>query len=74
MEGAATRTDSGSGRGRDARGGVDAGGDRDAAFPSYMPIMSFVGGKSYIHGFENRRADTAKMPRDLAAVMPGEGV
>ena len=46
----------------------------DAAYPSYLPIMSFVGGKSYIHGFENRRSDTAGMPKDLTAVMPGEGV
>jgi predicted transglutaminase-like cysteine proteinase len=47
---------------------------RDAAFPGYMPIMSFVGGKSYIHGFENKRSDTAGMPKDLASVSPGEGV
>jgi predicted transglutaminase-like cysteine proteinase len=46
----------------------------DAASPAYMPIMSFVGAKSYIHGFENRRSETARMPKDLGAVMPGEGV
>lgn len=46
----------------------------DTASPAYMPIMSFVGGKSYIHGFENRRSETARTPRDLGAVMPGEGV
>ena len=46
----------------------------DDAFPSYMPIMSFVGDKSYIHGFEQKRTDFAGMPRDLGAVSPGEGV
>lgn len=47
---------------------------RDSAFSSYLPIMSFVGDKSYIHGFENKRADMAGTPKDLSAVLPGEGV
>ena len=46
----------------------------DSAFPSYLPIMSFVGDKSYIHGFEAQRSDFAQMPKDLASVSPGEGV
>ena len=46
----------------------------DSDFASYMPIMSFVGDKSYIHGFERRRTDFAGMPSDLGAVSPGEGV
>jgi predicted transglutaminase-like cysteine proteinase len=46
----------------------------DTSFRSYMPIVSFVGGKSYIHGFERKRTDMATMPRDLASVMPGEGL
>ena len=45
----------------------------DAAFPGYMPIMSFVGERSFIHGFEARRTETAGA-RDLGAVLPGEGV
>ena len=47
---------------------------KDSAYPSYVPIMSFVGGRSYIHGFERRRSETADAPADLAVVAPGEGV
>ena len=47
---------------------------RDSAYPSYLPIVSFVADKSYIHGFESRRSETAQMPADLGSVMPGEGV
>ncbi len=43
----------------------------DNAFPSYLPIVSFVAGRSYIHGFEHQRSDMAQMPSDLAAVSPG---
>ena len=46
----------------------------DAAYSSYLPIMSFVAGKSYIHGFENRSAAFADLPTDLSAVSPGEGI
>lgn len=42
----------------------------DTAFISYVPIMSFVGGKNYIHGFQDRRTGVAA--NDLSAVMPGE--
>jgi predicted transglutaminase-like cysteine proteinase len=43
----------------------------DTAFPNYLPIVSFVGGRSYLHGFRSQRADMAQMPADLAAVFPG---
>ena len=43
----------------------------DDQFPSYLPIVSFVGGRSYIHGFEQQRSDMAAMPSDLAAISPG---
>ena len=43
----------------------------DDQFPSYLPIVSFVGGRSYIHGFEQQRSNMAAMPSDLAAISPG---
>lgn len=46
----------------------------DTAYPSYMPIMSFVAAKSYIHGFETQRSDLAEQPGDLASISPGEGL
>lgn len=46
----------------------------DESFASYMPIMSFVGDKSYIHGFRNKRAETAAMPTSYADIAPGEGI
>ncbi|MDB5562948.1 MAG: hypothetical protein JWN11_2366 [Hyphomicrobiales bacterium] len=46
----------------------------DTALANYMPIMSFVGGKSYIHGFTSQRPAMASLPMDLNSVMPGEGV
>lgn len=45
----------------------------DGAYPNYVPIMSFVGGKSYIHGFENRTTAVA-YAGDLSKVSPGEGL
>ncbi|CDP53592.1 hypothetical protein [Devosia sp. DBB001] len=42
----------------------------DTAFISYVPIMSFVGGKNYIHGFQDRRSAVAL--GNMADVMPGE--
>lgn len=45
----------------------------DTAYPNYVPIMSFVGDKSYIHGFENRNTAIA-FSGDLGAVRPGEGI
>jgi predicted transglutaminase-like cysteine proteinase len=46
----------------------------DGAFASYMPIMSFVGTKGYIHGFTAQGPALAALPSDLSSVMPGEGV
>jgi predicted transglutaminase-like cysteine proteinase len=46
----------------------------DASFPSYLPIMSFVGDHNYIHGFKRKRSDLAELPDDLSAVSPGDGV
>lgn len=45
----------------------------DRSFASYMPIMSFVGDKSYVHGFRNKRAEVASMPSNYADIAPGEG-
>ena len=45
----------------------------DTAYPNYVPIMSFVGDKSYIHGFENRNSAVA-FSGDLGTVRPGEGI
>jgi predicted transglutaminase-like cysteine proteinase len=45
----------------------------DSAYPSYMPILSFVGSRSFIHGFERTPAQFATLPKDLSSVMPGEG-
>jgi predicted transglutaminase-like cysteine proteinase len=45
----------------------------DTAYGQYQPIMSFSGGKSYIHGFAAGRTVTA-MPSDLSAVAPGLGM
>jgi len=42
----------------------------DTAFISYVPIMSFVGGKNYIHGFKDRRTGFAM--GDMSQVLPGE--
>lgn len=46
---------------------------RDTAYAQYQPIMSFAGGRNYIHGFEAGRTVTA-MPSDLSAVAPGSGL
>lgn len=43
----------------------------DTAFISYVPIMSFVGEKNYIHGFKDRRTGLAA-GTDMSAIMPGE--
>ncbi len=45
----------------------------DESYPSYLPIVSFVGARSYVHGFEGERSDIAQMPSDLSAVSPGSG-
>lgn len=45
----------------------------DSAYPNYVPIMSFAGAKSYIHGFESRSQAVAYRG-DLGRVRPGEGI
>lgn len=47
---------------------------RDTAYAQYMPIMSFAGGKNYIHGFAAGTRSTTAMPSDLSAVSPGLGM
>jgi predicted transglutaminase-like cysteine proteinase len=46
----------------------------DARYASYVPIMSFVAGKSYIHGFTGKNAAMAALPTDMSLVSPGEGI
>ncbi|MFP9135965.1 transglutaminase-like cysteine peptidase [Devosia sp. XGJD_8] len=46
----------------------------DTAYAQYQPIMSFAGGKNYIHGFAAGSTAVAAMPRDLSAVAPGLGM
>jgi predicted transglutaminase-like cysteine proteinase len=46
----------------------------DTAYAQYHPIMSFAGGKNYIHGFAAGSTAVAAMPRDLSAVAPGLGM
>jgi len=41
----------------------------DTAFISYVPVMSFVGGKNYLHGFKDRRTGVAA---NIGDVLPGE--
>ena len=45
----------------------------DTALPNYLPLVSFAGDKSFLHGFDARRTVTA-MPADLGTVSPGEGI
>lgn len=46
----------------------------DTDIAQYQPIMSFAGGRSYIHGFAGNSRAVADMPKDLAAVAPGLGL
>jgi predicted transglutaminase-like cysteine proteinase len=46
----------------------------DVAYAQYLPIMSFAGGKSYIHGFAAGSTVVADMPKDLSRVHPGVGI
>lgn len=46
----------------------------DSYIGEYMPLVSFVENRSFIHGFDQRRAMTAALPSDLTAVQPGEGL
>lgn len=45
----------------------------DNEIANYLPLVSFVAGKNFIHGFDQRRT-TVAMPTDLASVTPGEGI
>ena len=45
----------------------------DDTFANYLPIMSFVGDRSFIHGFKSGRSDVAQLPNDLSLVLPGNG-
>jgi predicted transglutaminase-like cysteine proteinase len=45
----------------------------DTAYPNYVPIMSFVANRSYIHGFETPNR-TMAYSGDLGSVRPGEGL
>lgn len=47
---------------------------QDSAYAQYQPILSFAGGKSYIHGFNAGSRAVAAMPKDLSAVSPGSGM
>jgi len=44
----------------------------DGAYASYVPILSFASGKSFIHGFTGKRSGLAQLGGDLSSVMPGE--
>lgn len=46
----------------------------DERHANYVPIMSFSGGKSYIHGFSARNSAAAALPTDMRLVNPGEGI
>lgn len=46
----------------------------DSAYSQYQPIMSFAGGKNFIHGFASGTRSVAAMPKDLSAVAPGVGM
>ena len=46
----------------------------DTAYAQYQPIMSFAGGRNYIHGFAAGSAAVAAMPGDLSVVAPGLGM
>lgn len=43
----------------------------DTAYSRYLPLMSFAGSKSYIHGFAGGSVSVANMPKDLSAISPG---
>jgi len=45
---------------------------KDDVYRSYVPIASFVGEKSYIHGFKDRRAEIARI--GAGPITPGAGI
>ena len=44
---------------------------RDTQIANYMPLISFVADRTFIHGFDARRTATAALPTDLTTVQPG---
>jgi len=44
---------------------------RDSQIGNYMPLISFVADRTFIHGFDARRTATAALPTDLTTVQPG---
>ena len=44
----------------------------DSIYRSYLPVASFAGGKTYLHGFTDSRAQLAR-GTDFSAVAPGDG-
>src|SRR5690606_14846780 len=44
---------------------------RDTQIANYMPLISFVADRTFIHGFAARRTATATLPTDLTTVQPG---
>ena len=43
----------------------------DTSIANYVPIESFIGDKSFIHGFVSKRVETASASTDIAEVQPG---
>lgn len=43
----------------------------DSQIGNYMPLISFVADRTFIHGFDARRSSTAALPSDLDTVQPG---
>ena len=43
----------------------------DAMIKNYVPIESFSGSKSFIHGFANQQVETASLGADVAEIQPG---
>jgi predicted transglutaminase-like cysteine proteinase len=43
----------------------------DTSIGNYVPIESFIGDKSFIHGFDNQRIQSASASTDVAEIQPG---
>jgi predicted transglutaminase-like cysteine proteinase len=43
----------------------------DTSIANYVPIESFIGNKSFIHGFASKRVETASVTAKLAEAQPG---
>lgn len=46
----------------------------DLELDNYLPLVSFVAEKTFIHGFDASRTVTASLPSDLSSVQPGMGL